>query len=100
MSRPRHPISEYPELVIVLVAAALGLSVQSPLAWLASHQGINALLVVLVFFTAVTIEPAALRRASGSWRPLLLTLTVGATILPALSWLVSRMAAQDRFVTE
>jgi predicted Na+-dependent transporter len=91
--RPRHLLSEYPELLIILVAAALGLSVQSPLAWLASRQGINALLVVLVFFTALTIEPGAVRRASGSWRPLLVTLLVGATILPALSWLVSRMVS-------
>ncbi len=93
MSRSRHLLSEYPELFIVLVAAAIGLSVQSPLEWLASHQGINALLVVLVFFTAVTIEPTELRRASRSWRPLLLTLLVGATILPALSWLVSRIVS-------
>ncbi len=93
MSRSRHLLSEYPELFIVLVAAAIGLNVQSPLEWLASHQGINALLVVLVFFTAVTIEPTELRRASRSWRPLLLTLLVGATILPALSWLVSRIVS-------
>ena len=93
MSRSRHLLSEYPELFIVLVAAAIGLSVQSPLEWLASHQGINALLVVLVFFTAVTIEPTELRRASRSWRPLLLTLLVGATILPTLSWLVSRIVS-------
>ncbi len=93
MSRSRHLLSEYPELFIVLVAAAIGLSVQSPLEWLASHQGINALLVVLVFFTAVTIDPTELRRASRSWRPLLLTLLVGATILPTLSWLVSRIVS-------
>jgi predicted Na+-dependent transporter len=93
MSRLRRLVSDYPELLTVLVAAAIGLSVQTPLAWLASRQGINALLVVLVFSTAVTIEPSALRRVSAWWRPLLVTLLVGATALPALSWLVSRVVA-------
>lgn len=93
MSRLRQAVSAYPELLIVLVAATIGLTVQRPLGWLTSHNGINALLIVLVFSTAVTIEPAALRRAAASWRPLLITLILGATILPALSWLVSRMVS-------
>jgi predicted Na+-dependent transporter len=93
MSRLRQAVSAYPELLIVLAAATIGLTVQRPLAWLTSHNGINALLIVLVFSTAVTIEPAALRRAAASWRPLVITLIVGATILPALSWLVSRMVS-------
>jgi predicted Na+-dependent transporter len=93
MSRLRQVASAYPELLIVLVAAIIGLTVQRPLAWLTSHNGINALLVVLVFSTAITIEPAAVRRATASWRPLVVTLVVGATVLPALSWLVSRMVS-------
>jgi predicted Na+-dependent transporter len=93
MSRLRRLVSDYPELLTVLVAAAIGLTVRTPLAWLASRQGINALLIVLVFSTAVTIEPSALRRVSEWWRPLLVTLVVGATALPALSWLVSRVVA-------
>jgi predicted Na+-dependent transporter len=93
VTRLRKLLTEYPELLIVLVAAVIGLTVQSPLAWLTSHNGINALLVVLVFSTAVTIEPAALRRASASWRPLVATLVAGATILPLLSWLVARMVS-------
>lgn len=93
MSRLRTLLTAYPELILVLVAAAIGLMVQQPLAWLTSHSGINALLVVLVFSTAATITPAALRRAAASWRPLVATLIVGATILPILSWLVSRLVA-------
>jgi predicted Na+-dependent transporter len=93
MSRPRQVVSAYPELLIVLVAATIGLTVQRPLAWLTSHNGINVLLVVLVFSTAITIEPAALRRASASWRPLVVTLIVGATALPALAWLFSRIVS-------
>ena len=60
----------YPELIAVLAAAILGLTVQRPLAWLAGHQGINVLLAILVFATAVTIDPAALRRLASAWRSL------------------------------
>jgi predicted Na+-dependent transporter len=84
-------VARYPELAAVIVAAVVGLSVQRPLAWLGARQGINVLLAVLVFATAVTIEPAALRRAVLAWRPLLAALAVGVTVLPALSWAVSLM---------
>jgi predicted Na+-dependent transporter len=92
-SRARRLLAGYPELIAVLVAAALGLSVQAPLGWLASHQGINILLAVLVFATAVTIEPAALRRLATTWRSLLAALAAGITVLPVLSWAVSRIVA-------
>jgi predicted Na+-dependent transporter len=81
----------YPELIAVLAAAVIGLTVQRPLAWLAGHQGINVLLAVLVFATAVTIDPAALRRLATAWRSLLVAVAVGITVLPALSWAVSRI---------
>jgi predicted Na+-dependent transporter len=87
----RALLSRYPELAAVLAAAIIGLSVQRPLAWLAARQGINVLLAVLVFATAVTIEPAALRRAALAWRPLLAALAAGVTVLPALSWAASRL---------
>ena len=90
-SRARAVFASYPELVAVLAAAVLGLSVQRPLAWLANHQGINVLLAILVFATAVTIEPAALGRLAQAWRSLLAALAVGITVLPALSWAVSRL---------
>jgi predicted Na+-dependent transporter len=94
MARWRVPalLARYPELAAVLAAAIIGLSVQRPLAWLDARQGINVLLAVLVFATAVTIEPAALRRAALAWRPLLAALAVGVTVLPALSWAASRLA--------
>lgn len=84
----------YPELIAVLVAAAIGLSVHAPLAWLAGHQGINVLLAVLVFATARSVEPAALRRLNGRWRPLLACTVAGITVLPALSWAASRLLPQ------
>ena len=89
----RALLARYPELAAVLAAAAIGLSVQRPLAWLAARQGINVLLAVLVFATAVTIEPAALRRAASAWRRLLVALVVGVTVLPALAWVASRLVA-------
>lgn len=82
-------VAVFPELTAVLAAALIGLSVQPPLAWLAARQGINVLLAVLVFATAITIEPAALGRLAAAWRPLLVALAVGTTVLPALSWAVS-----------
>jgi predicted Na+-dependent transporter len=87
----RGLLASYPELAAVLAAAIIGLSVQRPLAWLAARQGINVLLAVLVFATAVTIEPAALRRAAAAWRPLLAALAIGVTVLPALAWAAARI---------
>lgn len=92
-SRVRVLVSGYPELLAVLAAAILGLSVRPPLAWAADHRGISILLAVLVFATAVTIEPAALRRLTSAWRPLLAALAAGIIVLPALSWAVSRIVA-------
>jgi predicted Na+-dependent transporter len=92
-ARLRTALLGYRELLAVLVAAVVGLSVQHPLVWLTSHQGINIGLAVLVFATALTIEPAALRRVRTSWRRLLVVLVVGITVLPCLSWSVSRLVA-------
>ncbi|HMD91293.1 MAG TPA: bile acid:sodium symporter [Trebonia sp.] len=92
-ARVRTLIAGYPELAAVLAAAILGLSAQRPLSWLAGHQGINVLLAVLVFATAVTIEPAALRRLAAAWRLLLAALLAGVTVLPLLAWAVSRLVA-------
>jgi predicted Na+-dependent transporter len=90
-ANPRALLARYPELAAVLAAAIIGLSVQRPLAWLAARQGINVLLAVLVFATAVTIEPAALRRAAAAWQRLLVALAIGATVLPALAWAAARI---------
>lgn len=91
--RWRRLIAGYPELLLVLAAAILGLCVQPPLAWLANHQGINVLLAVLVFATALTIEPAALARIAPAWRSLAGALAAGITVLPALSWAVSLLTS-------
>jgi predicted Na+-dependent transporter len=91
LSAARKRLSAYPELAAVLAAAVIGLAVQRPLAWLAARQGINVLLVILVFATAVTIDPRALRRLAAAWRHVLAAVLVGVTVLPALSWAVARL---------
>ena len=90
-SRIRAIAAAYPELLAVVAAAIIGLTVQRPRAWLAGHPGINVLLAILVFATAVTIDPAALGRLVSAWRSLVVALVVGITVLPALAWAVSRI---------
>jgi predicted Na+-dependent transporter len=89
--RARAVLGAYPELAAVLAAAVIGLAVQRPLAWLAAHQGINALLIILVFATAVAIDPRALRRLAAAWPRILAAVLAGITVLPALSWAVAHL---------
>ena len=84
-------LTAYPELAAVLAAAVTGLCVRPPLAWLAGHQGINVLLVILVLATAVTIDARALRRLARAWQRILVAVLVGVTVLPALSWAAARL---------
>jgi predicted Na+-dependent transporter len=91
LATARKQLAAYPELAAVLAAAVLGLCVQPPLAWLAAHNGINVLLVILVFATAVTIDPKALRRLAAAWRRILAAVVTGITVLPALSWVAAHL---------
>ncbi|HEX9042959.1 MAG TPA: hypothetical protein VF838_18395 [Trebonia sp.] len=84
-------LAAYPELAAVLAAAVAGLCARRPLGWLTAHQGINALLVVLVLATAVTIDPDALRRLALAWRRVAAAIVTGITVLPALSWAVAHL---------
>jgi predicted Na+-dependent transporter len=86
-------LHQYRELLLVLVAAAIGLTVRSPLAWAVHHDGIDVFLVVLVFSTSLNIEPASLRRLPALWLPLSLALLVGIGVLPGLSWLAAHFVA-------
>lgn len=87
----RKRLAAYPEFAAVLAAAVTGLCVQPPLAWLARHEGINVLLVILVFATAVTIDPQALRRLAQAWRHISAAVLAGITVLPVLSWAAARL---------
>lgn len=91
--RARDLITGYPELIAVMAAVVVGLTVQRPLAWLASHQAINVLLAVLVFAVAVTIEPRSLRRTVAAWPSLVTAIAAGIIVLPLLAWAVSRIVA-------
>ena len=93
VQRVRSFVGAYPELISVLAAAVIGLAVHSPLRWLDSHQGIDVLLAVLVFATALTIEPASLRRLGRTWRVLLAAVGTGIVVLPVLSWAASRLVS-------
>jgi bile acid:Na+ symporter, BASS family len=88
-ARARRILAAYPEVAAVLIAAIVGLSARRPVGWLAAHHGIDALLALLVFATALTIDPAAPRRAAAAWRRVALAVALGITVLPALSWAVS-----------
>ena len=94
-SHPRVPrlIDAYPELWLVIIAAGIGLAVDRPFRWADGHQGINVLLFVLVFATAVTVSTDSLRRVLSSWKQLTAVLVLGVTVLPALSWLASHLVA-------
>jgi predicted Na+-dependent transporter len=93
-SRGRRVINSYRELIIVSVAAVVGLTLQAPLVWLDRHQGIEIFLVILVFSTALNIEARSLRRLPAAWRPLSLALITGIALLPVLSWLVAQLIVQ------
>ena len=86
-------IGTYPELLFVIVAAGMGLAVPRPIRWTDGHQGINVLLFILVFATAVTVSPESLRHVLSTWKQLLAALALGVTVLPALSWLASRLVS-------
>ena len=98
LSRARSTGRAYPVLIALLCAAVIGLSVQAPLQWLVDHQGINILLVILIFAAAVTITVGDLRSVAAVKQRLALSLaaTAGITVLPALAWLVSHVAPAAR----
>ena len=89
--RAGHVLAAYPELAAVLAAAVAGLCARRPFGWLTAHQGISALLVVLVLATAVTIDPLALRRLTRTWRHIAAAVLAGITVLPALSLAVAQL---------
>jgi predicted Na+-dependent transporter len=83
----------YPELLLVLAAAVIGLSVDRPLREVGDHQGVNILLAILVFATAVTVSTDELSRLRTCWRQLAGALAIGIAVLPALSWLAAQVVA-------
>jgi predicted Na+-dependent transporter len=89
--RLRGVVDAYPELLLALVAAGVGLAVAAPLRRVDAHQGINIFLFILVFATAVNVSTDALGRVAAVWRQLGAALVIGAGVLPAVSWLAARV---------
>lgn len=89
--RAQTALGANPELIAVAGAAVVGLCVRRPVAWLAGHDGINALLVILVLATALTIDPTALRRLATAWPRVFAGVLAGVTVLPALSWAAAQL---------
>jgi predicted Na+-dependent transporter len=85
-------VARYPELAVVVLAVVAAVAARRPLQWLDARHAVSVALAALVFSTAVTIEPAALRRAAAGWRALAAALAAGVTALPALAWLAARIA--------
>jgi len=79
------------ELVLIAGAAVLSQAVPDPARLLVDHRGLDATLAVLVFATAVTIPPSALRGLHASAGRLIVALATCALILPGLSWAVAHL---------
>jgi predicted Na+-dependent transporter len=92
-SRLAQLASSYRELVLVLVAAAVGLAAHRPLRFIGGHHGIDALLIVLVFSSAVTVSPDAFDLLRAAWKRVLVGLLSCAAVLPALAWLAARVVS-------
>ena len=89
--RVLRAIARYPELAAVVVAAATGLALPSPMRWVANRDGIEALLAILVFATGITIDPRELSHLRTARRSLAVSVVTGITVLPALAWTVARL---------
>ena len=77
----------------MLVAAALGLTIQPPLSWLAHRDAIDVLLAVLVFATGLTIDPVELCDVPKAWPRVAGAVVAGLAVLPVLSFAASHLVA-------
>lgn len=81
------------ELVVVLFAAGLSQAVPEPGRWAIGYHGLDAVLAVLVFATALGVGPGALGALHAYRRRIAVSLLSTATLLPALAWVSSRLVA-------
>ena len=79
------------EVVFLAGAVVLSQAVPAPARFLVDHRGLEISLGVLVFSSAIGISPAAFRGLHHHCRRLTVALVASATVLPALSWAVSRI---------
>jgi predicted Na+-dependent transporter len=81
------------ELVLIAGAAVFSQAVPEPARLLVDHRGLDVSLAVLVFATALTIRPATFRGLAVNARRLVVALVASTLVLPALSWLASRIVS-------
>ena len=86
-------IAGYHELLLVVLAAVIGLVAHAPLRWIGARHGIDVTLMILVFSSVVTVSAGALDRLRSSRGRIVLTLLAGATVLPALAWAASHVVS-------
>ncbi len=82
--------ADYSELLWVLVAAVIGLTVPGPGRALDRHQAVNIVLAVLVFAAALTVPAAVGSRLRRHGLRLLVLTAVSSAAVVGLAWLVSR----------
>ena len=83
-------------LVLVLVAAAVGLAAPGPGRAVSAANGIDAALAVLVFATGLSLQLADLAAAGRAWRRITLVLLVSTVTLPALAWASSQLIGSEQ----
>jgi predicted Na+-dependent transporter len=88
-----HASDTHIELVLVAGAAVLSQAVPAPARFLVDHRAIDITLTALVLTTALTVTPRAFRGVRASASRLAASLAAGAVVLPAMSWLASRLVA-------
>src|ERR1700760_2468098 len=91
MMKAAADASERLLLVLVLVVAAVGVAGPAPGRALATGNGIDATLAVLVFSTGLSLRLADLAAVRLVWRRIAVVLPVSTAGLPALAWPASQL---------
>jgi predicted Na+-dependent transporter len=86
-------LSAHYKLLLVAVAAVLSQVVPEPARFLVGHRGLDASLAALVFTTAIAIPPRTFQGLAAHAGRLVAAVVSAALLLPALSWVVSRIVA-------
>lgn len=86
--------SSYAEIVLVVVAAIVGLVAGAPGRALDDRGAINVALFVLVFTAAMTLPATALRDVRAQWRGLAMVVGVSTVCLPPLAWIAAQLVPE------
>lgn len=83
-------------LVLVLVAAAVGVAAPGAGRAVSAANGIDAALAVLVFAAGLSLRLADLAAAGRAWRRIAVVLLVSTAALPALAWAASHLISSEQ----